>query len=204
MSRSGWEPVLILPSFAKTSKNPHNNSRTSTFYMPGTHTRWITWFDFSSPSDDPSDGWDHHLHITDRQAEVLKAEAPGAVTIRLDLAKPLSGGLSGSSQEPKRLAAHIVQMRTLKLRKESHLSTTHSNHVSGPGILPCCEGPWAGPPLCVLPPSNVNSYFIITSEACMTVAKVLSYTPVAPLIRPAHLQMDSISSILKSGGPEIE
>lgn len=50
-------------------------------YNPGTLARWVTWFDLLSPSNDLSDGWDHHLHITDGQTEVLKAGAPGAVTV---------------------------------------------------------------------------------------------------------------------------
>lgn len=67
----------------------------------------------------------------------LKVGVPGAAIISEAGLGGTPGvhGLRDSSQEPERVAALVLQIRTLRLREGGHLSTSHSNYVVGPGGL---------------------------------------------------------------------
>ena len=89
----------------------------SAFYTAGTCARWVTGIVLLSPLDDGSRAWGHPPHIT--VSRMRSQEAGGAATIpEAGLRQaPHVQGLS-DSVKPGRLAALVLQMRTLKLRDE--------------------------------------------------------------------------------------
>lgn len=103
------------------------------------------------------------------------------------------------------MAALVLQMRTLRLREESHLSTYLSNHVPGPGGLSQLRGvvgmsltsvDWLLVVLIQLLYYNLGT---MRDNGQRTVIFTILF---APLIRPISIQSNHISSILKSGGIE--
>ena len=134
----------------------------SAFYMLGTEAKQITWFDFLKLPGNLSDGWDHHLHITDWQTEVPKAEAPGAVAkSETELGQTHPVASVDPPRNPTGGLPHFADENTEAGRGKSLVHVPQQPHVRArqPGLGGA--GRRHNPHLCVPAPGDVNRAIVL-------------------------------------------